>query len=90
MAAEQTYYFKMWLALILSSALHGLVLLPVLLSIFGGQGACWLSLITSFSRSASLCRVRSHDARLGRRLDRDERAAAVCARKRHFQCASLA
>ncbi|GAA6000492.1 sphingolipid transporter [Rhodotorula paludigena] len=37
-ALLKTYYFKMWLALILSSALHGLVLLPVLLSIFGGQG----------------------------------------------------
>lgn len=29
----------MWLALIVSSALHGLVLLPVLLSLWGGQGA---------------------------------------------------
>ncbi|GAA6052336.1 hypothetical protein JCM3770_007258 [Rhodotorula araucariae] len=37
-ALLRTYYFKMWLALIVSGALHGLVLLPVLLSLFGGQG----------------------------------------------------
>ncbi|GAA5842354.1 hypothetical protein JCM9279_005356 [Rhodotorula babjevae] len=36
-ALLRTYYFKMWLALIVSSALHGLVLLPVLLSLFGGR-----------------------------------------------------
>lgn len=34
----ETYYFRMWLALILSGALHGLVLLPVLLSYLGGRG----------------------------------------------------
>lgn len=34
----KTYYFKMWLALIVTGALHGLVLLPVLLSYFGGEG----------------------------------------------------
>lgn len=35
----------MWLALIVSSALHGLVLLPVLLSLFGGRvGASLVSL----------------------------------------------
>jgi Niemann-Pick C1 protein len=34
----EVYYFRMWLALILSGALHGLVLLPVLLSYLGGQG----------------------------------------------------
>ena len=34
----EVYYFRMWLSLILSGALHGLVLLPVALSYFGGQG----------------------------------------------------
>jgi Niemann-Pick C1 protein len=34
----ETYYFRMWLALILAGALHGLVLLPVLLTYFGGAG----------------------------------------------------
>jgi Niemann-Pick C1 protein len=34
----EVYFFRMWLALILSGALHGLVLLPVLLSYLGGQG----------------------------------------------------
>lgn len=34
----RTYYFKMWLVLIISGALHGLVFLPVALSYQGGQG----------------------------------------------------
>ncbi|GAA5983298.1 hypothetical protein JCM11641_002254 [Rhodosporidiobolus odoratus] len=32
------YYARMWLVLVISSALHGLCLLPVLLSFFGGHG----------------------------------------------------
>ncbi|KAF8341334.1 uncharacterized protein EI90DRAFT_3143703 [Cantharellus anzutake] len=34
----ETYFFRMWLSLILLGAVHGLVLLPVLLSFAGGPG----------------------------------------------------
>ncbi len=34
----QTYYFRMWFSLIIAGALHGLILLPVILSLAGGPG----------------------------------------------------
>ncbi|KAG7859767.1 hypothetical protein KL919_002472 [Ogataea angusta] len=34
----QIYYFRMWFSLIVLASLHSLVLLPLLLSIFGGKG----------------------------------------------------
>ncbi|BGP21836.1 vacuolar membrane protein [Rhodotorula toruloides] len=37
-ALLKTYYARIWLALIVSSAVHGFVFLPVALSFWGGQG----------------------------------------------------
>jgi len=34
----EIYFFKMWLSLIILGAMHGLILLPVLLSFAGGPG----------------------------------------------------
>ena len=34
----EIYYFRVWVALVLWAATHSLVLLPVLLSLFGGKG----------------------------------------------------
>ncbi|GHJ89612.1 hypothetical protein NliqN6_6014 [Naganishia liquefaciens] len=34
----EVYYFRMWLSLIVSGAIHGLILLPVVLSYAGGPG----------------------------------------------------
>jgi len=34
----EIYYFRVWVALVLWASTHSLILLPVLLSLFGGRG----------------------------------------------------
>lgn len=34
----EVYYFRIWLALVILASSHALVLLPVMLSFFGGEG----------------------------------------------------
>ena len=34
----EIYYFRVWVALVLWASTHALILLPVLLSLFGGRG----------------------------------------------------
>ncbi|KAH3668011.1 hypothetical protein OGAPHI_001765 [Ogataea philodendri] len=46
----QIYYFRMWFALIILASLHSLVLLPLLLSKFGGKGYQ----VSQFANSNSL------------------------------------